>query len=270
MLRTLSLCCVVGVTLLGAAAAQPRDDRTYLTFSGPVQLPTTRLAAGTYTFRLLDSASNRHIIQVLDRDGLKLVTTVLAIAAERREPAEDTVVTFAETPANTAPAVRFWFYPGDRIGHEFVYPRSQAAQIAKASGESVVATRSEATTPDAMRSAELTRIDPSGRETAYNDDAAAQTTSRETAEPRSASAATQSSTSPAPNAAASRPAAPATRDLGQSTAARAPQPAAQIAQADTTLPQTASVEPLLALLGVLLLGAGLLLTVRQARACYRS
>jgi hypothetical protein len=35
--------------------------------------------------------------------------------------------------------VKVWFYPGDRVGNEFVYPKSQAMRIAKASGESVLA-----------------------------------------------------------------------------------------------------------------------------------
>ena len=59
-IRTLG--CVLALASLVAvgARADENDRLTYLTFSGPVQLPGVTLAAGTYTFKLADLSGSRH------------------------------------------------------------------------------------------------------------------------------------------------------------------------------------------------------------------
>ena len=97
----------VGALVLGAslASAQPSDRSTTVTFSAPVALPGVTLPAGSYLFKLADSQTNRNIVQVFDKDRTKIFATILAIPAERNEPADETVITFNESPANAAPAV---------------------------------------------------------------------------------------------------------------------------------------------------------------------
>jgi hypothetical protein len=133
--------------LLGAAgaAAQSSDQTTFVTFSGPVSVPGTTLPAGTYTFRLAESPANRHIVQIFDRDQSKLFATILAVPAERNTVEGEPVVTFKETPSDMPPALRFWYYAGDKAGNEFVYPKSQAMTIARASGEGVMAVDTDST-----------------------------------------------------------------------------------------------------------------------------
>ena len=131
--------------LVGAsvASAQPADRSTFVTFSGPVAIPGKTLPAGTYTFKLADSPSDRHIVQVYDNDQTQIFATLLAVPAERAEASGDPVVTFGETPANTPPAVLYWYYAGEKSGNEFVYPKSQALTIARASGQPVLAMDTE-------------------------------------------------------------------------------------------------------------------------------
>src|SRR4051812_17677474 len=62
----------------GAGETVPPDRKTFVTFSGPVSAPGTTPPAGTYTFKLLDSNTDRHIVQIFDKDGAKLYTTLLA------------------------------------------------------------------------------------------------------------------------------------------------------------------------------------------------
>ncbi len=149
-----SAACVTILLSGGVATAQSNFNRTtYLTFSTPVELPGVTLPAGTYTFRLSDSTSDRHVVQVLDRNGAKLHTTILAMPAKRLHVDENTVVTFHELPAEATPAVRYWYYPGDDIGQEFAYPKDQALRLAAASGEAVLAVDAEQVTrvePDAV------------------------------------------------------------------------------------------------------------------------
>lgn len=126
-----------------AAAAQPADRSTFVTFSGPVSIPGKTLPAGTYTFKLADSPSDRHIVQIFDKDQTQLFATILAIPAERNTAEGEPVITFRETPSNMPPALRYWYYAGETSGNEFVYPRSQAMTIARASGEGVMSMDAE-------------------------------------------------------------------------------------------------------------------------------
>jgi hypothetical protein len=102
-----------------------------VTFSAPVEIPGQVLMAGTYVFKLLDSPSNRTIVQIFNKDQTKLFATVLAIPDYRLKPTGKTVITFDERPAGSPEAIKAWFYPGDEYGQEFVYPKTRAMQLAK-------------------------------------------------------------------------------------------------------------------------------------------
>jgi hypothetical protein len=165
-----AICCAAALTafLAPGVRADEFNKKTILTFSGPVQIPGATLAPGTYVFKLADLASNRHVVQVFDKDEKKIYATILAIPDQKLEPSDEPVVLFAERPAGTPQAVKAWFYPGETIGNEFVYPKDQAMKIAKASHTSVLSmAETPATTTDegrreSMKSASVTRIDESG------------------------------------------------------------------------------------------------------------
>src|SRR4051812_23596450 len=153
-------CSAVLLTSAAPASAQTTQDRlTYVTFSGPVSIPGKTLPAGTYTFRLADSPSDRHIVQVFDKDQSKLYATLLAVPADRTEAEGDPVITFKETAADRPPAVRYWYYAGERAGNEFVYPKNQATTIARASGESVMAVDTDSTDFNDWKNGQTSRID---------------------------------------------------------------------------------------------------------------
>lgn len=90
------------------------------------------LDPGTYVWKLLDSQSNRHIVQIFDKDQKHLEETILAIPNYRLQPTGNTQFSFWETPAGVPKAVRAWFYPGDNFGQEFAYPKKLVAQLASA------------------------------------------------------------------------------------------------------------------------------------------
>jgi hypothetical protein len=130
------LALLVALTLNVAAQQPDTKDRTIMTFSSAVELPGIRLEPGTYVFRLADTAS-RNVIQVLDQDEKDMLGQWLFVSAERPEVTGDTVVTFRETSAASTPAVQFWYYPGEKIGKEFIYPKDQALRIAQRTGATV-------------------------------------------------------------------------------------------------------------------------------------
>jgi len=130
--------CGVGaaaVLVAAVAHAQPSDKRTSFTFSRPITLPGVTLPAGKYIFRLTDDQTSRKVIQVVSSDGTKPYAMLLTIPNERRDPAKDAEVAFLETASRTPSAVRAWWYPGERTGYEFIYPRAQARQLAQTTGE---------------------------------------------------------------------------------------------------------------------------------------
>jgi hypothetical protein len=104
------------------AKADEWDKKTVITIHQPIQIQGKVLEPGQYVMKLLESA-DRHIVQIYDVDDSKLEMTVLAIPAYRLDPTGDTRLTFAETPAGQAPALRTWFYPGDNSGFEFAVMR---------------------------------------------------------------------------------------------------------------------------------------------------
>lgn len=217
--------CTALVIGAASAAAQPSDRSTFVTFSGPVSIPGKTLPAGTYTFRLAESPADRHIVQVFNRDQTELFATLLAVPAERNEAEGDPLVTFRETPANTPPAVRYWYYAGEKTGNEFVYPKSQAMAIARASGEGVMSMDTESNdvrdwtgTPTRVTAnAEPAASAPTTSSTAT-------TASTATAEPTTAQPPPTTATPAEPSQPATRPATPQSGTSQPTTAPDQPAP----------------------------------------------
>jgi hypothetical protein len=101
------------------------------------------LPAGTYVFKILNSTSNRHIVQIFNQDQTKVYATVLAIPNYRLTATDKTVITFRERPAGQPEALRAWFYPGRLWGEEFVYPKAKAMELARATNTPVLFTPAE-------------------------------------------------------------------------------------------------------------------------------
>ena len=120
-----------------------------MTFSGPVEIPGVHLKgwsvlpAGTYVFKILDSQSDRHIVQIFNADETQIYATILAIPNYRLKATDKTVVTFRERPAGEPDALRAWFYPGRNWGEEFVYPKARAIALAKETNTPVLYTEAD-------------------------------------------------------------------------------------------------------------------------------
>jgi hypothetical protein len=101
------------------------------------------LPAGTYVFKILDSQSDRHIVQIFSADEKTVYATILAIPNYRLKATDKAVVTFRERPAGEPEALRAWFYPGRNWGEEFVYPKARAIELAKTTNTPVLFTDME-------------------------------------------------------------------------------------------------------------------------------
>jgi MYXO-CTERM domain-containing protein len=140
---------LLGTMFLPGARADDWNRKTVMTFSGPVEIPGVHLKgwgvlpAGTYVFKILDSQSNRHIVQIFNKDETMIYATILAIPNYRLQATGKTVVTFRERPSGEPEALRAWFYPGKNWGEEFVYPKAQAVALAKETNTPVLFTAIE-------------------------------------------------------------------------------------------------------------------------------
>src|SRR5271170_7279150 len=128
---------IIAAAFSPSVKADEWNKKTVVTFSDPVETPGVHiqgwgvLPAGTYVFKLLNSPSDRHIVQIFSQDETVLYSTVLAIPNYRLRATGKTVITFRERPAGEPEALRAWFYPGMNFGQEFVYPKEKAIQLAK-------------------------------------------------------------------------------------------------------------------------------------------
>jgi len=153
-----------GATVLSSARADTWDKKTVVTFSQAVEVPGKVLPAGTYTFQLLDSPSDRHIVQIFTADGSHIIATILAINNYRLEPTGDTVMKFSERPGDSPDALRAWFYPGDNFGQEFVYPKVRAIQLAQTTKVIVPAVAIDTFDDDAIKTVPIVAVTPDEKE----------------------------------------------------------------------------------------------------------
>jgi hypothetical protein len=219
------------------------DSRTEFTFNAPVELPGTTLPPGTYVFRFADATTSRKVMQVFDKGSNKTYGLFLTISAQRPKPSDDAELRFLETPAGKPAAVKTWWYPGNSIGREFIYPKEQARRLAMATNTTVLTTKQNTVPAEQMQTADLEYISPSGQESAASENT-------------QTSAAT---TSAAATTAASNTSANANMD-------RTPVQQSQSASNTSNrrrLPRTNGLLPLLALMGVASLAGGTSLRFRR-------
>ncbi len=163
------LFCLLAVALFSAAIlptaqADTWNKKTVVTFSQSIEVPGKVLPAGTYTFVLLDSSSDRHIVQIFNADGSQLITTILAINDYRLKPTGDTVMKFNERAGDSPEALRAWFYPGDNFGQEFVYPRVRAIQLAQTTQIIVPAVAMDTLDDNAIKTTPILAVTPDQKE----------------------------------------------------------------------------------------------------------
>jgi hypothetical protein len=138
--KRIAISCLIlqGVAFAPTAAADTWDKKTIVMINAPVEVPGEVLQPGTYVFKLLDSPSNRNILQIWDMDEKHLQATILAVPDYRLKPADKPVIAFDERPSDSPPALKAFFYPGENYGLEMVYPHMRATELAKRTNQNVL------------------------------------------------------------------------------------------------------------------------------------
>jgi len=204
------------------------DKKTIVTFSGPVDVAGNRLDAGTYVFKLANTA-DRHVVQIFNQDENQVIATIMAIPDYRVTPTGDTTIKFSETSEGSTSSgtmgeagipIKEWFYPGDNSGQEFPV---KPAPAETATAEPTTPAPAEAEAAPAPQPEEPPAVTPP-----------AQTETQPEVQ--------ESAPAPTEQQPAQTESAPAT-------------PAPAETETPTTLPKTASSMPLMGLIGVLSLAA---------------
>lgn len=206
------------------ARADEWNKMTILTVNQPIQITDTVLEPGQYVLKLYDSPSNRHVVEIFNRDQTHIINTVIAIPTERLQPTGRTQFTFWETPPGSYRALRMWYYPGDNYGQEFRYPK-HLQQVAMVT-QTTTAEAQPAPPPPAAEPAETPAPEPA----------------------------------PAEQQTEQQPEQPA--EVAQNTPPPAETPAP--AQQPTQLPKTGSLYPEIGLAGLALVGLAGLLRLRRS------
>ena len=135
---------IIGMALVASVArAETFDKRTVFSFSQPITLPGVTLPAGDYLFRIVDTTTSRKVIQVLSGDGKTPYAMLHSIPETRRDASANPEVRFMETAKGHPNAVKTWWYPHERIGYEFIYPKDQARALAEEVNEPILTTKTE-------------------------------------------------------------------------------------------------------------------------------
>ncbi len=239
------------------------------------------LDSGQYVFKLIEPEAQRNVLQVFETvqlwtgDGTRLLSTMLTMPNYDLPPTDKTVFTFFERGSQQPKALRIWFAPGRKYGQELVYPKAQAAELAKSVGRGVLSLPAEL--PGDIGQLARMVAEPNGpaarepvaslvsepRVAPVNATPAASTASpvarsMPAGSPERSRAPQESSLTAGKLRPASNPGAPV-----QSRArTRAPKMiAASVPKTVTSLPKTASYLALIALMGLLGIGCGTLLRI---------
>ncbi len=252
-MKNVKMITVVCMGLLAAVLPQAKADewnqKTKFTFTQPVEVPGgVVLPPGTYVFKLLDSQSDRNVVQVFNERENHIFGTFIAIANYHLKPAGKSILSFQERAAGSPEAIRAWFYPGENYGHQFVYPKHKAMELAKANNQPVASTQAEVEqTAPALQQAPLKAQTPTGDEVEMS-----------SAFPPASDQDTQPAAQTAPPAPAPTETASAA-DTSSADRSAADQMPAQ-------LPKTGSILPLIGMLGLLSLGCAGFLRLATVRS----
>ena len=145
MYRILSTCLVVALGLIATnkgfalADARPSENSSSLTLDKQTQIPGESLKPGKYTIQVVDHLTDRMIIRVEDAAG-KRHAVFLAVPNNSipTQLAVSNGIVFWNAEFEGKPALRGFRFPSGYTV-EFVYPKSEAAALAKSNQGTVLA-----------------------------------------------------------------------------------------------------------------------------------
>jgi hypothetical protein len=253
----------LAVCAASAATARAADPAKQTPFSTneALEVPGMMLEPGQYLLRLIEPTAEPNVLQVFEivqlwtGDQNRLLSTLLTMPNYDLPTTDKTVFTFFERGPKQSKALRLWFAPGRNYGQEFIYPKRQAVELAKAVGRGVLSMPPELPGNIGMLARTVEGVPAPA--TAPIAGAAS--------EPRPTSPQAPPKQSPPEVNKIQHDATGATVPLQGRARARDPKAARGSQIVASSLPKTAGYLPLVALLGVLSFAGGALLRVLALR-----
>ena len=110
---------LMGGVLAPAVKADEWNKKTNISINQPIKVQDTVLPAGSYVIKLLDSPSDRYIVQIFNAEENHLITTVFAVPVLKSHAPDSSEFKFYESESGQPAALHTWFYPGESTGYEF-------------------------------------------------------------------------------------------------------------------------------------------------------
>ena len=132
------------VVITPNAHAQILEEKVTVKFSEPVEIPGEVLPAGVYIF---EAVENGHTTRIVSADEKKVYATLLTMPDQLlTEPMDQATVILGESPDGGPQRVTAWFYPGDSVGYQFIYAKTDSGKdLSSIMGSAAKATGSAAT-----------------------------------------------------------------------------------------------------------------------------
>jgi hypothetical protein len=147
------------------------NKKSTLTTDRQVEFPGIVLEPGVYVVRLRESGEKRSTVEIYNQTETQVLATAVAVPDHRLRPEDNSEFTFHQTKKAGPAPVQSWFYAGDLVGYEFVYPKARAREIAKESGAYVMASNN-------IKDGAVVAVTANGKEIVIDDEAAIQTARR--------------------------------------------------------------------------------------------
>ena len=161
---------LAATSLFQEPAAYQWNKKSTLNAEAPVEFPGIILEPGVYVIRLKDGGERRSSVQITNQDETQVLATLVAIPDHRVRPDDNSEFIYHEIKGNGPAPVRSWFYTGDLVGLEFVYPEARAKEIAKTTNDHVMASND--------KGGAIFAVTPNGKEIVIDEDPAVQTARR--------------------------------------------------------------------------------------------
>jgi hypothetical protein len=155
------------------------NKKSTLSTDRQIEFPGIVLEPGTYIIRLKEGSERRSIVEIRNQNETQTLATVLAVPDLQQRPDDNSEFLYFKAKNGNPQPVRSWFYSGDLMGLQFVYPMSRAREIAKLSDDHVMASNSNS------KEDVIVAVTPSGKEVVVDDPHPLQTARRK---PREAQA----------------------------------------------------------------------------------
>jgi hypothetical protein len=107
-----------------------------------IEFPGFVLEPGTYVIRQKESTETRALLEICSQDESQILGTVEAVPDHEQRPDDDSEFVYFNVPQGKPAPVRAWFFTGEMVGWEFVYPKARAKEIAQAADTHVMASKS--------------------------------------------------------------------------------------------------------------------------------